>query len=350
MCRLLSKKFLGNILTIFILLLTNETQLVAGKPFSFSKEFTLFTSKNAGGYFKPFFTTIEESLNSNQYTTADLRNEWSFSLDLAVQGMIIPQSQKVFDAELPDKYGDLSVTETVELRDETEYRNRKSPSQQPTIYGGISYPVFSAPQSSDSLTSMYKSVAFAEGKNISFMSGLPVLQLIIGFPTRTDLRIRSIVLSVQDESLIYWGFIINQRIDHFFKLFSNDKTQAIALNLSYQSITRDAGIDISTFATGVHWSKLIYDNSYIYAGVQYETMNGLFEAIRENFNPEDVTNSPYSEIREGENLKFDIESFTNFRITGGFSYILEPVEFHFDVAYASQPIINGGIKIKLGSF
>ncbi|MCL5990914.1 MAG: hypothetical protein M1419_02275 [Bacteroidetes bacterium] len=346
---ILSHLFKLGLISIIVLILITY-QLFAGKPFSFSKEFTLFTSKNAGGYFKPFFTTIEESLNSNQYTKADYKDEWSFALDVAIQGMIIPSSQKNYDAELPDEYGNTSVTQTAELRDNKESRNGKSPSSQPTLYGGISYPVFSAPQSSEVPDSYYKSVAFAEGKDKSFIGGLPVLQLIVGLPTKTDFRIRSIVLPVQDESLVYWGLIVNQRIDHYFHIFSANNSQALALNISFQSITRDAGIDISTFAIGAHWSNLIYNNLYVYSGLQYESMTGTFEAVRENFSTEDVANSPYPEIREGRNLKFDIESFTSFRVIGGLSYILDPVEFHVDAAYASQPIINGGFKINIGSF
>ncbi|MFA6571257.1 MAG: DUF6588 family protein [Bacteroidota bacterium] len=345
------KRMITPAICILILFLC-ELNLYAGKNLEFSKEFALFTSKNASGYFKPLLTSIEQSLNSNRFTCADYEETWRIGLDISVMGMLIPSSQNNYDAELPQLYGDTSVAQTGELRDGVYYRNKKGSTLQPTIYGGASTPVFSAPQKQNGVSEFYKSSGFAEGNNITFMPGLPVLQLVVGIPTRTELRFRFLTLGVAGESMTYYAILLNQRLDHWFDIQNILHNHAIAVNLGFHSLQRDAGIDVTSFSAGLHGSGEILENFKYYAALQYETISGSITAYRENYDASDVINSPYEEIRlHGDQpLKISVESFTKFRVLGGLSYKLGFAEFHGDIAYASQPIFTFGICFNFVTF
>jgi hypothetical protein len=322
----------------------------AGEELEISKDFTLFTSDNLQGYLKPLFTTVEESFHSNLYSSARYADYWTISLDLSVPGMFIPNSQKTYDAELPDLYGTEEVVRTVEYRNGVKIYNVSGMSEQPTIYGGFSSPVYASPQNHRYPDSTYKSVAFVEGNDISFMPGLPILQLVTGFPWRGQLRFRFLTIPVQEQSMTYLGFMYNQQLDHFFDLFKNDTTIALALNFSYHMMNRTEGISVNSMAIGAHFSKHFNDGFHAYAGLQYENMSGEFEAIRSNYNPTDNVNSPYPEVRNGDPLKFDIETFTNFRVLGGLSYRTGFLEIHGDAGWASQPVLNIGVTFWIASF
>lgn len=320
---------------------------VAGDKIEVTKDFTLFTSKNFAGYSKPFWTTIGESFHSNLFTSAQYKDEWTFALDISMQQFFIPDAQKTFDAELPEDYGNTSLVENTDVRDRTN--NVSGYSSQPTIYGGSSYAVYAAPQSQAMQSQYNKSVAFAEGNNLDYMPGIPNIQFIFGFPTQTQLRLRFfIVPDVQANNLLYYGIMLNQRIDEYMNLFQNDTTMALALHLSYHSMTLGSGLDMSSFAGGAHFSKYLSDGFTGYLGLQYESLGGTFEAIRTDFDPNDVANSPYKEVRSGEDIIFDLESFTTIRALAGISFRKGFLEIHLDGGYASQPMIDFGFTFWFG--
>lgn len=327
------------------------------------REFNLFTSKNLQGYTKPLFTTIEESLNSYYYTTAIYKEKWTLAVDVSVCEMIIPGSQKSYTAELPHAFGDESVVHTAKYVGGNITTNVGTTISQPTIYGKSSTSVFSAPQVPNRETydddqgygvpdSIYKSVAFMEGNNVTFMAGLPVFQLISGFPTRTQLRIRYLPIPMLDEMGYYLGFNVNQQIDHFFDIFKSEDMMGLAVNMSFWKINWGKSIDMNSFATGVHYSKGWENGFTYYAGIQYEYMSGEFYAVKtsETDNETDIVNSPYLEIRQGKDIKFDLESFTSFRILNGLSYRTSFLELHTDIAYASQPVFTIGATFWIGEW
>ncbi len=323
-----------------------------------SKDFTLFTSKNLQGYLKPLFTTIGESFNSNLYSTALYENQWRIGLDISINGMFIPDAHKFFDAELPIAYG-TDVVDNAMLKDGKLYRQIGKSISQPTLYGGTSNAIFSAPQNPSGSTfgedsngniiydSTFKSVAFAEGNNIDFLAGLPTIQLIAGFPIGTELRLRFWTFPLQDQMMTYWAAILNQRIDHIFDLFYPDTTMGIALNFAYHNLDRGKGFNINSFALGLHFSKSWDIGFNLYGGLQYENLSGDFMAIRDTagIKPTDVANNPYIEVRERQPIEFKIESFNNFRFLGGISYRASIFELHADAAWAAQPVVTVGLTI-----
>ena len=98
-----------------VLLMMAFVEVGKADELKISKDFNVFTSKNAQGYLKPLFTTISESFNTGLYTGANYKNGWSISLDLGIMGMIIPESQKKYQAELPEDFGNSQITQTSHL-------------------------------------------------------------------------------------------------------------------------------------------------------------------------------------------------------------------------------------------
>lgn len=332
---------------LFLLLIffAVNLNLFSQNDLEINKEFSLFTSQQVEGYFKPLFTTVGESFNTGLNTTAFYSNNWSIALDFSVMGMYIPSSQKNYNAELPDMYGVDEVTKTAELRNGKLSTSLSGFTKQPTIYGGISNPIFAAPQNHLAPDSFYKSVAYAEGNKIDFIPGLPVVQLVAGFPTRTQLRFRFFRYSLNNEPLTYFTLALNQNIDRFFELFPEEQNMALSAHLAYHSISRQPGIDLSSLAAGVHFSKTFNSGISLYSSFQYENLNGNFYAIKEDYNEDDVLNSPYAEVRNGDPLDADISSFTSFRLKGGVSYKIGIFDLYADAAYASQPVFKAGFSI-----
>ena len=98
-----------------VLLMMAFVEVGRADELKISKDFNVFTSKNAQGYLKPLFTTISESFNTGLYTGANYKKGWSISLDLGIMGMIIPESQKKYQAELPEDFGNSQITQTSHL-------------------------------------------------------------------------------------------------------------------------------------------------------------------------------------------------------------------------------------------
>ncbi len=339
-------KRLHNFLILFLVSFLFASSVTLAKDLEISKDFTLFTSENLQGYSKPLWTTIGESFHSNQYTNAQYPEYWTIGLDLSWQQFFIPDDHKVFDAGLPEEYGNTNLTRDAEIRDGVITKEVSGTREQPTIYGGSSHATYSAPQNNTRESQNLKTVAFAEGWDADYMPGLPTLQLMVGFPSATQLRLRFFMAPVQDESLIYFGALVNQRLDHFFNLFQNDSTWALAFNGDFHLMNR-TGISINSYSAGLHISKFLGDGFTAYGGLQYEGLSGEFIGVRQDFDPNDVANSPYKEVRDGDNLEFDIESFSSYRILLGIAYRTGFFEPHLDFGFAAQPMINFGFTFHI---
>ncbi|MBM2814619.1 MAG: hypothetical protein HW421_1381 [Ignavibacteria bacterium] len=280
-------------------------------------EFNSINAKYASGYFKPLFTSIGQSFNTNLFTTAKYKKEWSFGIDFSVQAMMIPSSQLTFNAPVPDTM--LNKTTYIYTGSGTNTSNNRTTITQPTIYGGKATPLFSASTTE----------TFVEGFNISNISGIPNIQFILGIPTQTEIRFRGAGFG----DLFFLGFNINQQIDQFFKIFGKDEIQAIAVNLAYHSISYSKAFDMSSLCFGARYSRELVEGLNVYGGVLYETLSGKFEATYKN--PDDPNFKKF---------KIDIETFSNIRLLLGLTYRISFFEAHFDAAYASQPTIAGGIS------
>jgi len=337
--KILSKFIITPLFLLFLLC----PQLYPSDTIQISRDFRLFTAKNLQGYLKPFFTSIEESFNSNIFTKAIYEEYWTIALDLSIMGMFIPDAHKTFDAERPDLYGNTTICQTTEYREGEYVRNYTKDNIQPTIYGGQSTAIYSAPQNHKYPDSTYKTVAYPEGNNVTFMSGLPILQLIAGFPTRTQLRLRFLAAPVNKETMFYYSIMVNQQIDHFFNLFNPKDKMGLALHAAFHGVTRDFGISANSIAFGAHFSKT-WDNGFTgYLALQYEDLWGTFEAAR-GIDGKDIIDSPYEEIRESKNpFKVEIENFNKYRILGGISYRTGILELHADAGWAAQPILSFGL-------
>jgi hypothetical protein len=314
-------------------------------------ELSLFTNQQLQGYFKPLFTTFHESFNTNIHTNAIYSEYWDFGLNLSAMGMIIPSSDETYDAELPAGYYlKPGIVDEAEFNNGNIIRNSgRAFATQPTIYGGRSTPFYSAPKNPDDRSvggeydKSWKSIGFAEGNNIGFMTGIPNIELFVGLPWRGQFRFFLVPFSIDDESASFYKFRYNQQFDHWFGLFKNDPTMGLALHYGFTSFGSE-GIDFSSHAFGVHWSKDFENNLTVYAGVQLETFSGKFEAIR-NSEISGVEDNPYPEIRNGGDIEFDIESDNSFRLLAGATYNLGAFEFFGDIAYAHQPVLSFGANI-----
>ncbi|MBE2189784.1 MAG: OmpA family protein, partial [Candidatus Kapabacteria bacterium] len=252
--------------------------------------------------------------------------------------------------ELPDEFGNTRVTQTSEMRNDIITRNKRDYVKEPTIYGGISTPVFSAPQNMYPPDSLYKTVTFMEGNSLNSLAGLPSLQIIFGLPTRTQLRFRFLPLPVQDATLTYFAFGINQRLDKFFHLFGKYNTdKALAVHGSYHSMTRGSGFEINSISAGVNFTNSFEFGLNLYSGLQFETMSGSINAIRVGEMGDELINSPYPEIRNRDPLVIDVASFTNFRATIGATYKLSFLELNANASYASQPMLGVGVTFWLNN-
>lgn len=313
-----------------------------------SKNFTLMTSKQMQGYFKPLFTTLEQGLNSNLFTHAKYEKKWSFAFNISGGFNFIPGSQETYEAELPEGFADQSLTLTA-TPDGNRYIHGKI--EQPTVFGGASTTVFATPQSHAYPDSMYKSLSFVEGNDIGTMLNMPAAQFIVGFPTQTQLRFRFFVVPIQEKSMSYYSLILNQRLDDFMNLFGKDSTMGLSFHGAYHNMKRDPGIDISSWAIGFHFSKEFEFGLTAYSAVQLEGMSGEFMALRTGSASEPIIDSPYEELRNPfMPIQFDVESFNSSRLLVGASYRIGFLELNTDFALASQPTWNMGMTFWFGEW
>ena len=310
------------------------------------KNFGVFTSQQAQGYLKPLFTTIEESWNTGLYSSARYLG-WSMALDFVAMGMNIPNSQRTYNAELPKGYQYQELVRTADMRNGTTKQGIFGYSEQPTIYGGHSTPVFAAPQNRQYPDTLYKSIAFLEGRDISQMPGIPAVQLIFGTPLLNQFRIRYWMVPIKSNPITYYMIGYNQNIDRIFGLFKESSRMGLALNFAYSSLKRDPEVSMSSWSAGMHFSKTWGTWFTMFFGGQMESMKGTFKMAREQANIGEIINSPYEEIRNGSDLKFDIESYTNYRAGGGLSMKLGALELKADAYYASQPVFSASMAFWL---
>jgi hypothetical protein len=306
-------------------------------------EFSILDSKNAPLFFKPMITTVHESFNSNLFSTANYANEWTFAIDLSVTGVLIPESQKTYQAILPDGYGN-NPTRFQTITGNGE-RNPSTVTQ-PTIYGGSATPVFVIGQGEQGYP-----LSFPEGKNAGAMVGLPVFQFALGIPSRTQIRFIGAPISTSDFSLTYLRVGVNQRVDHFFDLFEDDPTVALAVHGAVNLVDFNYGDSIMANMTsmvfGVHGSKTFLENYTVYGGLQWEGLSGSFHGARTK--PQGTIKSPYEEIVQNKHMKFDLASDNSFRILVGAAARFGFFEIHADAGYAAQPVFNAGFTFHLAS-
>ncbi len=328
-----------------------------------TKDFTQFNSTNFEGFLKPLFTTIEQSFNSNSYCRSVYQEKWAFGIDLSVLGTFIPDAQKSFDAVLPNSYSDYSKVVVSESRNGSVRTNFGLKTSQPTVYGGIATPIFANAVKHDGKTilthngtqyvvddtTLYQSIGFVEGQGISFMSGLPALQLALDMPWRSEFRFRFIFAPVKNKLLSYLGFMYNQQFNHWFGWFKDDPLMGLAFNASYHTLSRDPGISMQSWAFGINFSKGWDNGLTLFSGLQYEDMTGELEVHKSALNQGEMIDSPYPEIRFADPIKIKVETFTNFRFTGGISYRYSIFELHGDFAIASQPSLGAGVTFWLSS-
>jgi outer membrane protein OmpA-like peptidoglycan-associated protein len=316
--------------------------LFSNNELEIGREFGLFTSKNLSGYIKPLTTTISQSLSSGLFSVMNLNNGWSLGIDVTISGMYIPQSQFSYEAELPIKFGDTNMVLTALSKHGKILYNPSGTTLEPTIYGGKSTPVFAAPQNAFPPDSFYKSVAFAEGNNIYIMSGLPVIQLIAGLPTRTQIRFRFFTVPLLNSPLTYYTLSLNQNLDKVFKIFPKDSPYSAGINFTYHSISRNPGINLRGLAIGGIISTTAKSGFCFYSGLNYENLSGEIIAVRNTQGNTDIVNSPYEEVRRGAPLLISVTSFSNFRGLIGTQFKWKFIDLHIDASLISQPMITFG--------
>lgn len=332
---------------IIFLFILFQIDLFGQNELEIGREFGLFTSKNLSGYLKPFLTTFNQSLNSNLFTISNYNNGWSFGIDISASEMFIPENQKNFEAELPKAFGNTNIVLTAQRKNNEIILNTKGSVTEPTIYGGISTPVFAAPQNSYLPDSLNKTVAFAEGNNINFISGMPALQLFVGFPTRTQLRVRFLTFPLLNVPTTYFTLGLTQNISRTFGIFDYDSPYSLGANFAYHKISRNPSIDINSYALGLVFSGKSDFGAGFYSGVQYEGISGNITAIRKSNGIDEFINNPYDEVRNGDPLIIKMDTYTNLKLLLGFSYRIGILEVHIDGALASQPMIAGGLSFWL---
>ncbi len=336
-----------NILLIFVSITFFQSNLFS-KGFVLSKDFTLFTSRNLEGYLKPIFTTLEQSLNNSLFGTSLPDGKFRFTLNLSVCGMIIPDEHKSFDAEVPPGFFDSNAAKVAQYRNGEIYRYVIKPNIQPTIYGGSSTPIFSAPQNHNYPDSTYKTIAYPEGLHIDFMAGLPVLQSIIETPLRNEIRFRIYVEPTGDETFVYFTIGLNQRFDHLFDLFGLDKDKALSFHFALHRMYWGDFFDLTSYALGINAMQR-WGNLCGYLGFQFENMNGFFKAIRDTTGfREEIVDSPFPELREARPIIVSLSTFTKFQLKGGFTLSFLFGFLNLELSFATQPMISAGFGLFIG--
>ncbi len=348
--------------------------------FEISSDFSAFNSENFKGYTKPLFTTIGQGAQSNLFSVANYNDSYSIGLDISLSSTIIPGSQGTYNAMLPAAFGDTSIMDNAIYKNGQVIRNISGTVEQPTIYGGSSNAIYvvSPVAGGDPADSIYKTIGYNEGNNISTMASLPAIQLVFGLPTQTELRFRYLGAPIDEEMYNHIAVSANQQVDQWFDLFEKDDNMALAIHGSYQFMTLAETIDMNSWAAGVHFSKGFGDGLSVYTGIQLEDLGGTFNVARQNGYQEefyisgtdelkpfnnvptelqaqyvahvaarrDTENSPFEEVRLLKPISFDIETFTNWRFTVGGAYEYGIMEFHLDIGYASQMFLNGGLRLR----
>ncbi len=325
--------------------IASVSTLFSQNEFEVDREFGLFTSHNLSGYLKPLTTSISQSLNSGFYTTMNYSGGWSFGLNVSASQMFIPRNQTTYSAETPDLFGNTAVVETAYYKNGVMYQNQKGYISQPTIYGGISTPVFASPQNQFAPDSFYKSVSYMEGNNISTIAGVPAFQLFFGIPTHTQFRFKYFGFSINNAPLTWFALAVNQNLSHYIPVFGKESPFSFGIGGSYQSISRSQGIDISGWTAALNFGGNFKNGLGFYTALQLEDMSGTITAQRKATDANEIINNPYSEVRNGLPLIVNFETFTNFKALAGVNYRYGIMELNADFAWATQPMVSAGLSL-----
>lgn len=318
------------------------------KDIVISRNFVLFTSRNLEGYLQPLFTSIEQSLNNSLYGTSNLDGKFRVSLNITLSSLLIPDSHKWFDAEVPDGFYDSTATITSQIRDGKIVSKIVKPNKQPTIFGGSSVPIFASPQNHAYPDSVYKTIAYPEGLHLDIMFGLPVIQMIFETPLKNEFRLRFLTFPIQGESFVFFSLGINQRIDHFFDLFGFDKAKNLNVHAVLHRIYRGTSFDLTSYAMGINASNQFNKNLLGYIGIQFEDLTGHFKAIKDTSGlNNDIINNPFLELREARPIEITFKTFTKWQIKGGLNFNFSFGFLNFDLSFASQPMVSVGFGFYL---
>lgn len=316
--------------------------------------FAGFNSEYVSGFTKPLFTTLQQGLNSNLYVNNAFRTgQFSIGLDVSANAMTIPESQKYFSVKTPSEWQNSKII-YLDENGNTVYKKVES-FEEPTIYGHKSTPIFST----DSLNNGSLVNTYLEGLGISQMSSLPNIQVIVGLPTQTEIRIRGFAAG----GASFYGFVVNQRLDDFLNIFgSENNSQSLGVTLAYHSInynysdtdvygvdndfnqlkrTIDINANMGVFAFGLNYNYEIINNLRLYSGIQIEGVSGKVEGH--------FYDNSAKEIKDNI-VEANISSYSSYRATLGLSYQLLFMEFHTDATYSSQPMITAGVSFWIGRF
>lgn len=339
---------LKKVACIFFLTVGLLYYFTSAKEIVISRNFVLFTSRNLENYLKPLFTTFEQSLNSNLFGTNFPDKKWLVSLNIAFPTMIVPNAQKKFDAEVPDGYLFDGKVLVAQLRDGNLIRYVYQPNFQPTIYGGSSTPIFSSPQTHTFPDTIYKSVAYPEGISVDLVPGMPVLQFVLASPSFSEVRFRFLTFPFQDESLIYYTLVFQQRIDNLFGLFQYDKAKAINILAALHRLYRQTSLNLTSYSFGINIMQKFGEKFLGYLSLQYENLNGHFTALKDTTGIyEDVVNSPFPELRQARPVEIYISSFTKFQFKSGLTCYFSIFNLNLELSFASQPMFSFGFSVDL---
>lgn len=335
------KKFIYKLSIFLILSLGCEIShtYAQNTPKTIPAEFSHIDSKNAPLYLKPLITTIHQSLTSSLFTEAHYQDDFSLGFDISVAAMKIPESAKNYTSSIPDIY----VNNTTEYQTLTGTGIHNPVTiQQPTIYGGTSTPLFVVGQNKTA-----KSLASLDGKNIDAIFGLPIIQLSLNLPIYSQGKFCAAYYNQGDVSLSFLRVGYNQRIDKLIKGLLHDQTMAIALHGSFNEIKMAFGDSIqsnfSSLAIGIHASKKINKSFMIYAGFQWEDIQGGFDGARKKMNGQ--IDSPYPEVRNNEHLQFNFMSDNSYKMIVGLKAKYGIIDMFTDISLASQTMINSGFSV-----
>jgi len=252
---------------------------------------------NGKEYVRPLLTAFGTNLNTGLYNTADvlspsLLRPVRFGFNIHVMMAMVPSSDKTFEAVIDDMTYE---TATVFGKD-----------------GGHE--------------------ALPGGFDVS-MVPLFVPQFRFGLPAGNELMVRYLPpIDLQDYGKVdFWGVAVKHSIDQHIPLFPID----LAVQGAYQSLAVGDLIDLTSMAFNIHASKSILMWT-LYGGLGYEDVE--LEAIYEY--------EPPLEGLDPQEVKFDMKSDNNYRMTLGFRYTVLPfIHLNGDYTISEYHTFNIGLGV-----
>lgn len=325
------------------------------RPFTLNEEFSYATKGNLEGYLKPAFTTIAEGQASSLFTSINLSEEFRVGLDINYNVLIIPDSQRSFSAKLPDSYSSFTRSSNAKLESADEDRDLYPSVDQPTIYGGQATPIFSAEKSDTNA----KSVVFLSGNDRSWMPTIPAIGLSFNLPSQTELRFRYAGFSFDEstETEVMPGIFVpdtisrstsfftvsaTQQLDDLLEIFENDTNIMLGVNVAYSSISVSGIYESSVFSMAAI-GEYAADEMFSLTGfLQFEATSGELNVVREAGS--EITDSPYEELRDPENVDFSMDAAgeNSLRFGVGAHGHFGPLVLSATAALATQPVFTLG--------